>query len=327
MRTATPAVTQYVDESGAPRAVAVAPAVGAAREPRRRRDAPRQRRSARALNYATSPLLASQDAAVALALRGGAGRPGFRGAGRPRGVPADHRHRFLPGAGREALRAHRWTCRPAAAASSTATARCWPPACRCRRSGPSRRTSTPTRRSAAQLAALLGHDAGRARRSALEDKRDFVWLKRQIDEALWQAGRGARHQGRVPAARIPAATTPKAKRPRTSSASPTSTTRARRASSSPFSTSSPGRAGTRRVIKDRLGRVVEDVGEQRRAGERPRPRSCRSTARSSSSPTSAARRGRRARRKAGSVVVLDVQSGEILALANYPSYDPNNRRT
>jgi cell division protein FtsI (penicillin-binding protein 3) len=30
--------------------------------------------------------------------------------------------------------------------------------------------------------------------------------------------------------------------------------------------------------------------------------------------------------KAGGAVVLDTQSGEILALANYPSYNPNNRR-
>ena len=30
--------------------------------------------------------------------------------------------------------------------------------------------------------------------------------------------------------------------------------------------------------------------------------------------------------KAGSVVVLDAQSGEVLALANYPSYAPSDRR-
>ena len=30
--------------------------------------------------------------------------------------------------------------------------------------------------------------------------------------------------------------------------------------------------------------------------------------------------------KAGSVVVLDAQTGEVLALANYPSYHPNDRQ-
>ena len=31
------------------------------------------------------------------------------------------------------------------------------------------------------------------------------------------------------------------------------------------------------------------------------------------------------RAKAGSVVVLDVQTGEVLALANYPSFTPGDR--
>ena len=31
--------------------------------------------------------------------------------------------------------------------------------------------------------------------------------------------------------------------------------------------------------------------------------------------------------KSGSVVILDTTNGDILAVANYPSYDPNNRRT
>ncbi|MEJ1958086.1 MAG: penicillin-binding transpeptidase domain-containing protein [Nitrosomonadales bacterium] len=29
--------------------------------------------------------------------------------------------------------------------------------------------------------------------------------------------------------------------------------------------------------------------------------------------------------KAGSIVILDAKSGEVLALANWPSYNPNNR--
>ena len=88
-----------------------------------------------------------------------------------------------------------------------------------------------------------------------------------------------------------------------------------------------GRDGTRRVIKDRLGRVVEDIGEQVAAGRRPRHRAVGRLARCSSSPTSAsATRSREHKAKAGSVVVLDVQTGEVLALANYPSYEPGDRQ-
>jgi cell division protein FtsI (penicillin-binding protein 3) len=87
-----------------------------------------------------------------------------------------------------------------------------------------------------------------------------------------------------------------------------------------------GTSGTRRVIRDRLGRVVEDAGA-----------------------TVAARDGKdvvlsidrhiqhlahahlknaleKHRAKAAAVVVLDVRSGEILALANLPNYNPNDRR-
>lgn len=87
-----------------------------------------------------------------------------------------------------------------------------------------------------------------------------------------------------------------------------------------------GRDGSRRVIRDRLGRVVEDVGEsvapvdgqditltidskvQFFAYQRLRDAVAQHKARS------------------GSAVVLDVQTGEILAMANYPSGDPTDRR-
>ena len=87
-----------------------------------------------------------------------------------------------------------------------------------------------------------------------------------------------------------------------------------------------GQSGSRRVIKDRLGRVVEDVRDvippvdgqdvqlsidskvQFFAYEKLR----------------AAVQQHKA--QAGSAVVLDALTGEVLALANYPSYNPNDRR-
>ena len=61
------------------------------------------------------------------------------------------------------------------------------------------------------------------------------------------------------------ASTPRAKRRRTWSASPTSRSKGQEGIELAFEHELAGRDGTRRVIKDRLGRVVEDIGEQRRA--------------------------------------------------------------
>lgn len=87
-----------------------------------------------------------------------------------------------------------------------------------------------------------------------------------------------------------------------------------------------GKPGSRRVIKDRLGHVVEDVGEQ------VLPVEGRDLQLSVDSKIQffAYQKLRDAvlenRAKAGSVVVLDASTGEVLALANYPSYSPGRRQ-
>ena len=86
-----------------------------------------------------------------------------------------------------------------------------------------------------------------------------------------------------------------------------------------------GKSGSRRVIKDRLGRAVEDVGD------RIAPVEGRDLQLSIDSKVQffAFQKLREAvlthKAKAGSVVVLDVTTGEVLALANYPSYSPDKR--
>lgn len=88
-----------------------------------------------------------------------------------------------------------------------------------------------------------------------------------------------------------------------------------------------GRSGSRRVIRDRLGRVIEDVREvippvdgedihlsidsriQFFAFERLRQAVAEHNARG------------------GGILVLDALTGEVLAMANYPSFDPNSRRS
>lgn len=87
-----------------------------------------------------------------------------------------------------------------------------------------------------------------------------------------------------------------------------------------------GRDGTRRVIRDRLGRVIEDIGEI----EPPVDGRDVQLAIDTKIQFFAYRRVREAvaehQAKAGSVVVLDVQTGEVLAMANYPSFSPGDRR-
>src|SRR6185436_1037013 len=88
-----------------------------------------------------------------------------------------------------------------------------------------------------------------------------------------------------------------------------------------------GKRGSRRVIKDRLGRIIEDVQSIRS------PQQGRDLALSIDQriqylafrelKSAVAEHGA----KAGSIVVLDATSGEVLALANWPSYNPNNRDT
>jgi cell division protein FtsI (penicillin-binding protein 3) len=86
-----------------------------------------------------------------------------------------------------------------------------------------------------------------------------------------------------------------------------------------------GRAGARRVIKDRRGQIVEDV-----EAIRP-PRDGEDVALSIDGKVqylawSALRDAMQQHKaQAGAVVVLDARSGEILALANAPTFNPNNR--
>ena len=87
-----------------------------------------------------------------------------------------------------------------------------------------------------------------------------------------------------------------------------------------------GRNGSRRVIKNRLGQVVEDIGEQIAPVDGPDLQ----LSVDSKVQFFAYQKLRDAvlinKAKAGSVVVLDTATGEVLALANYPSYSPMKRQ-
>lgn len=86
-----------------------------------------------------------------------------------------------------------------------------------------------------------------------------------------------------------------------------------------------GTTGSRRVIKDRLGRIVEDIEAVKE------PHDGRDLVLSIDSKiqyiafTQLKEMVEKSKAKAGAIVVVDAKSGEVLALANLPSYNPNDR--
>jgi len=86
-----------------------------------------------------------------------------------------------------------------------------------------------------------------------------------------------------------------------------------------------GRPGSRRVIKDRLGRIVEDV----ESIKPPQDGKDITLALDAKVQYLAFTHLKQAlaehKAKAGGIVVLDARTGEVLGLANLPAYNPNNR--
>ncbi len=175
-----------------------------------------------------------------------------------------------------------------------------------------------------ELGKLLGLSAAVLSKKLQDDDKTFVWLRRQMDESdakavlalgvkgiyahkeykrLYPEGEAAAHivgftnvedQGQEGVELV-------------------------------FQKALAGKPGSRRVIKDRLGRVVETVGDVLP------PEDGKDIQLSIDSKIQffAYQKLREAvldnKAKAGSVVVLDAHSGELLALANYPSYQPDKR--
>ena len=85
-----------------------------------------------------------------------------------------------------------------------------------------------------------------------------------------------------------------------------------------------GRAGSRRVIKDRLGRVIEDSWLREPVDGKDLALSIDNRIQYIAH---SALKGalEKTRAKAGAAIVFDVKTGEVLALANLPSFDPNLR--
>jgi cell division protein FtsI (penicillin-binding protein 3) len=176
----------------------------------------------------------------------------------------------------------------------------------------------------AELAALLEMPLPELSKKLGDDK-TFVWLKRQVDEPVAQKihamGIKGIYQRKEYKRQYPEGET---------TAHVVGFTnvedRGQEGIELAFNKDLAGKAGSRRVIKDRLGRVVEDVGEQMP------PVEGKDIQLSIDSKVQffAYQKLRDAviarKAKAGSVVVLDSTTGEVLALVNYPSYVPDRRK-
>ena len=310
MRSATPAITQYVNPRARRRRRR--PRRGACHEPQRR--------------LHLQPAAGQPHAGLAQQVHRGRHRAGLRRPGRSRRLGPGVRQRVLPEAGRGALCAHAGTARQPRPHPGPQRPDAGHQRAGAQHLGDSRgRRARPRQAGAAGQAA--GDAAGRAGQEARRTKTRPSSGSSARSTSRWRSRSRPWTSRASTSARNTSASTRKAKRPRTWWASPTWRTRARRAWSSPSTSELAGRPGSRRVIKDRLGPRRRGRGRAGAAGGRAATCSCRSTARCSSSPTrSCATRCMEHKAKAGSVVVLDAVSGEVLALANYPSYLPGKRQ-
>lgn len=178
----------------------------------------------------------------------------------------------------------------------------------------------------ARLARLLGLDAAEIKRRLAENGREFVYLKRQLPPE---------QAAKVVQLNLPGIFLQREYRRYYPAAEVTAHVvgvtgmddNGQEGIELAYQDWLAGKPGSRRVIKDRLGRVIEDV-ESIRA-----PQQGRELALSIDQRVQylAFRELKAAiaehQAKAGSIVVLDVTTGEVLALANWPSYNPNNRDT
>ena len=178
----------------------------------------------------------------------------------------------------------------------------------------------------AKLTRLLGMEAGELKKKLAESEREFVYLKRQLPPE---------QAAKVVQLNLPGVFLQREYRRYYPAAEVTAHVvgvtgvddNGQEGIELAYQDWLTGKAGSRRVIKDRLGHVVEDIESIRV------PQQGRELALSIDQRIQylAFRELKSAialnEAKAGSLVVLDVNTGEVLALANWPTYNPNNRDT
>jgi cell division protein FtsI (penicillin-binding protein 3) len=175
-----------------------------------------------------------------------------------------------------------------------------------------------------QLAKLLEMPLAELRKRLANEDKTFVWVKRQVDEPIAKeiAALGIKgiYQRREYKRQYPEGE---------AAAHVVGFTnvedRGQEGVELAFNQQLSGKAGSRRVIKDRLGRVIEDVRDVIPPVDGPDLQLSIDSKVQYFAYEKLRDAVKSHKAKAGSVIVLDAQTGEVLALANYPSYNPNKR--
>ena len=176
-----------------------------------------------------------------------------------------------------------------------------------------------------ELAKLLDMPIGDLNKKLADEDKNFVWIKRQVDDAVAQKitalGIKGIYQRKEYKRQYPEGETIAHVVGFTNIED-----RGQEGMELAFNKELGGHAGSRRVIKDRLGRVVEDTREQ----VPPVDGKDLQLSIDSKMQFVAYQKLRDAvianKAVAGSVVMLDAITGEVLAMANYPSYVPDKRQ-
>lgn len=182
-----------------------------------------------------------------------------------------------------------------------------------------------TKQQLADLAKLLEMPMAELNKKLADEDKNFVWIKRQVDDAVAQKitalGIKGIYQRKEYKRQYPEGETLAHVVGFTNIED-----RGQEGIELAFNKELGGRAGSRRVIKDRLGRVVEDTREQ----VPPVDGKDLQLSIDSKMQFVAYQKLRDAvvanKAVAGSVVMLDAITGEVLAMANYPSYVPDKRQ-
>ena len=176
-----------------------------------------------------------------------------------------------------------------------------------------------------ELAKLLDMPIAELNKKLADEDKNFVWIKRQVDDAVAQKitilGIKGIYQRKEYKRQYPEGETIAHVVGFTNIED-----RGQEGMELAYNKELGGRAGSRRVIKDRLGRVVEDTREQ----VPPVDGKDLQLSIDSKMQFVAYQKLRDAvianKAVAGSVVMLDAITGEVLAMANYPSYVPDKRQ-